>query len=647
MIQQWGCVVLRCSAALALVLAACGSDSAGTEETPSGPQPGSAGAACYPNGTCDSGLTCQVGTCIISSTPDQDAASAKLDEGSQVDSGGQADPGAGIDPGAGTDLTDACTPACGDRKCGPDGCGGDCGTCTGDQVCEDGQCEEPPPTCEDKCSSGTVECAGSGFRECTDGDGDGCAEWGSITACGGEKVCKDGLCVEPPTCSDACTLGARQCVGADSWQECVAGNEGCTVWGQATSCPGEKTCVGGECKDPACTDECTEGNAQCVGEKVQVCAAGADGCTVWGDAEACSPGSDALVCQSGECILRDTDGDGIPDFADAFPNDRTEQADYDLDGVGDNADDDDDNDGTKDAQDLVPEGDAWLEVWVHEIELHNLVDTEDEYGQIYMTVSVNGEDAGELRDGDEPWTVMIHRVRVVDATLLVDVPEDQRTHDVIVGMLDEDTFVDDRIDIDGSDDSQGISVSYDIETGELSGDTTTGAVDGRDDGLDDGPDASATIGINLVAYSRPCQTHAHCGSLDPSEACNSEQQRCIIWGERSGRACWNRDLPTQQDCDICSSSGCASGERCRDNSAEDGTATGTECVTAGSKSEGQACVESGTGSCRRGLVCVRMSESNSVCRRPCAPGSGAVRCSAGSACVAVSAAWGFCQPIQD
>ncbi len=44
----------------------------------------------------------------------------------------------------------------------------------------------------------------------------------------------------------------------------------------------------------------------------------------------------------------DTDGDGVPDFADAFPNDSSETLDTDRDGIGNNADLDDDGDGMPD-----------------------------------------------------------------------------------------------------------------------------------------------------------------------------------------------------------------------------------------------------------------------------------------------------------
>ncbi|MDA9829429.1 thrombospondin type 3 repeat-containing protein [Candidatus Poseidoniaceae archaeon] len=50
----------------------------------------------------------------------------------------------------------------------------------------------------------------------------------------------------------------------------------------------------------------------------------------------------------------DTDGDGLADADDAFPNDPTEQSDLDGDGVGDNTDADDDGDGVADANDNCP-----------------------------------------------------------------------------------------------------------------------------------------------------------------------------------------------------------------------------------------------------------------------------------------------------
>ncbi|MDE3273645.1 hypothetical protein ON073_16605, partial [Pseudoalteromonas sp. G4] len=50
----------------------------------------------------------------------------------------------------------------------------------------------------------------------------------------------------------------------------------------------------------------------------------------------------------------DDDNDGVPDNEDAFPLDNTESVDTDNDGIGNNADTDDDNDGVPDTEDAFP-----------------------------------------------------------------------------------------------------------------------------------------------------------------------------------------------------------------------------------------------------------------------------------------------------
>ena|GEM_PF-1619860 len=53
-------------------------------------------------------------------------------------------------------------------------------------------------------------------------------------------------------------------------------------------------------------------------------------------------------------LEEDSDGDGVADHQDAFPNDPNESVDTDNDGIGNNADTDDDNDGVEDSQDAFP-----------------------------------------------------------------------------------------------------------------------------------------------------------------------------------------------------------------------------------------------------------------------------------------------------
>ncbi len=59
-------------------------------------------------------------------------------------------------------------------------------------------------------------------------------------------------------------------------------------------------------------------------------------------------GGESDIIHGAFSVGLDTDGDGVPDDADAFPNDPTETIDTDGDGIGNNADVDDDGDGMSD-----------------------------------------------------------------------------------------------------------------------------------------------------------------------------------------------------------------------------------------------------------------------------------------------------------
>jgi len=74
---------------------------------------------------------------------------------------------------------------------------------------------------------------------------------------------------------------------------------------------------------------------------------------VWNDDDLGEGSGSAYVF---ELVEPDSDGDGVPDSEDAFPNDPTEWVDTDGDGTGNNADPDDDGDGVPDEQDDYPLG---------------------------------------------------------------------------------------------------------------------------------------------------------------------------------------------------------------------------------------------------------------------------------------------------
>ncbi|MBN1947734.1 MAG: hypothetical protein JW797_18860 [Bradymonadales bacterium] len=118
---------------------------------------------------------------------------------------------------------DLCTPSCAGRECGPDGCGGSCGSCSAQEHCTDaGRCE----------TSCIPDCEG---REC---GSDGCG--GSCGSCAAEEHCTNaGLC--EPDCLPDCT--GRQC-----------GPDGCG--GVCGTCSTQEHCTdAGRC-EPNCLPDC-------------------------------------------------------------------------------------------------------------------------------------------------------------------------------------------------------------------------------------------------------------------------------------------------------------------------------------------------------------------------------------------------------
>ncbi len=130
------------------------------------------------------------------------------------------------------ETVDVCIPDCGDRECGDDGCGGECGPCADGHVClADFTCLCVPDCADKDCGS--------------DGCGDSCGE------CGEAEVCELGECV-PGECHPMCTgkeCGPDGCEGlcgkCDPGFECVAG-----------ACQCSPECEGKECGDDGCGAFC-------------------------------------------------------------------------------------------------------------------------------------------------------------------------------------------------------------------------------------------------------------------------------------------------------------------------------------------------------------------------------------------------------
>ena len=175
---------------------------------------GAEGCPCTSGGSCDPGLTCLSEVCVDAMFPQPEDTVAPEDT---------------------VYVQDVCIPECDGKECGPDGCGGQCGQCSGQDACVDGAC-----VCQPECDG----------KAC---GGDGCG--GNCGTCPAGESCDGGQCVV--TCGDGqCGTGEDQC---NCPGDCTGGCAGC--------CDGT-TCQGGtsntQCgKDGASCTNCTSAGKEC------------------------------------------------------------------------------------------------------------------------------------------------------------------------------------------------------------------------------------------------------------------------------------------------------------------------------------------------------------------------------------------------
>jgi len=207
---------------------------------------GSEGVCVYPpdGGVGDTGINDVVSDTVSGDIADvlcRDILEVGIDEVEDVSD-------AGLDVSDISDISDVCTPNCKDKQCGDDGCGGSCGSCGDNALCNLGKCE-----CK------------SGFGNCNDNWGDGCEANFSTdphhcsdcaTDCGDNSICNNKIC--------GCKDGYDNCDGL--W------SDGCEVdkMNDPKNCNGcgnkcvlanvkEVGCEGGVCK----VVSCNEGYANC------------------------------------------------------------------------------------------------------------------------------------------------------------------------------------------------------------------------------------------------------------------------------------------------------------------------------------------------------------------------------------------------
>jgi hypothetical protein len=200
--------------ALPLMALACGSDATGDDPTPASdiaaPDQGDATSAQgQSDAVTDDDASAEPGDAsaepgdATQGTPEDDAATTDTEEEPPVED----------DTVTGPTESDTeaptCTPACDDKACGEDGCGGSCGDCADGEAC----------TVEGICAAFCIPACDA--MSCGD---DGCG--GSCGDCADGETCTDGVCMADcvPAC-DGMNCGDDSCGG--SCGECAEG-ELCT-----------------------------------------------------------------------------------------------------------------------------------------------------------------------------------------------------------------------------------------------------------------------------------------------------------------------------------------------------------------------------------------------------------------------------------
>lgn len=250
--------------------------------------------------TCGAGTQLDGGVCV---------ATADAGGGATLDVSGSDMAPTDVADTAPTDAVDAaqdataCVPFCLGKPCGPDGCGGSCGTC---------KAAEAP-----YCNNSTGQCAAVCVPDCVDKDcgTDGCG--GQCGTCAATLTCQEfGRCVP-----DAWTCDAKG-YGADAVCDCGCGAadpdcgkagvalggcapfQGCDAAGKCVSkIPSGWTCAPGSYgAQDACDCGCGAADPDCALEPLPVLGCkGAAKCDAKGACLACAPDCKDKVCGDDGC----------------------------------------------------------------------------------------------------------------------------------------------------------------------------------------------------------------------------------------------------------------------------------------------------------------------------------------------------------
>ncbi len=229
-------------------------------------------------------------------------------DGAGGDTGG--DDAGGDSTTGGSDTTQgdvACTPNCAGLQCGPNGCGGECGSCGGEaKFCQGGQCVA---TCEPSCGGklcGDDGCGGS----CGKCDGGACSKLGQCVPAGwtcdpvgynGDGVCDCNCGIVDPDCAVA-TLPVQGCKPGELCSDGKTCSKGAPSGWICEPAYYDETGSKPAWNPYFCDCGCGAPDPDCGDPKMAVLGCGAGlACNADGTCGACQPKCDGKTCGSDGC----------------------------------------------------------------------------------------------------------------------------------------------------------------------------------------------------------------------------------------------------------------------------------------------------------------------------------------------------------
>ncbi len=227
-----------------------------------------------------------------------------------------------------------CVPDCTDKQCGPDGCGGNCGTgpsngCANGSFCDEGQCTTE---CVTECNLGESRCNGTQVENCVDVYAGvepaqaPCYRFGQTQPCEDPKktcnpdfdacVCQFKDC-EGTCCDDATftCFGNTCCKPNCEAQGNECGSDGCG--GSCGQCQNGWFCSNGSCLDTCPGSECLAGEQLCQGTAGYLkCQTVGTNCNLWSEVAFACPAGDVCndisnTCECApQCNGKNCGGDG-------------------------------------------------------------------------------------------------------------------------------------------------------------------------------------------------------------------------------------------------------------------------------------------------------------------------------------------------